>query len=140
MMYQMALSLTRKYYYPKTIRIFHGVRTSRFDLSEIQKIMNSGIGIERVERDQIFGYAPIKQLEYMNPESSGPHQLTDTLLGATSYYWNIGQQRRGESRKRMLAEYFNAECCVDFLGKPTGLSKPQFNIWKFRLRNGGPRA
>jgi hypothetical protein len=140
MMYQIALSLVRKYHFPRAIRLFHGVRASRFDLAEIQKIMNAGVALERFRLDQAYGYSPIKQLEYMNPGTSGPHQLADTLLGATSYYCNIGQQRRGDSRKRMLAEYFNAECCVDFLGKPTGPSKPQFNIWKLRLRERGPRA
>lgn len=43
-------------------------------------------------------------------------------------------------RKRMLAEYINTECCVDFLGKPTGSYNPHFNIWKLRLRERGSRA
>jgi hypothetical protein len=129
-MYQVVRSRARHYDYPKSLRLFHGMRASSYDLREIKKIINAGISNER--RDVI--YRPLRQLDYMDPGVSGPHQLADTLLGAVSYYWNTGIRRGGQSRKRMLAEYINAECSADSLGRRTLPSKGHFNIWEFRLK------
>ncbi len=129
-MYLVAVSIARKFRYPKAIRLFHGKRDSSYDLEEVKRIINAGLASERMD----VIYRPVRQLDYMDVGSSGPHQLTDTLLGATSYYWNSGQRRDGQSRKRLLAEYINSECCAVSLGAVTPRSKPHFDIWKMRLK------
>lgn len=135
-MYQLYVGLARKYGYPECIRGFHGRRESRYEMTEVKTIINAGICGEAHRR---VTYRPLLQFEYMQVELSGPHQLADVLLGAVSYYWNAGMRRGGDSRKRMLAEYIQAECCATSLGRPTPPSMPHFDIWEMRLR-GNPRA
>lgn len=119
---------------PQVIRVLHGHRESRYDLFEVRGIINLGLAKHR----GIINYRPLKQLDYLRVEHSGPHQLADILLGAVSYHWNPGVRAGGTSRKRRLADYIQAECGAD-LGKPTPASMKQFDIWKLRLR-GDPRA
>lgn len=127
-MYLVLVALTRKYGHPPIIRAFHGRRESRYDLMDVKAIINAGLAKEKAR----VLYRPVKQFDYMDVSESGPHQLADTLLGAVSYYWNEGLRRGGESRKRMLAEYIQSECCVDFLGEQS--PKSHFDIWPMRLR------
>lgn len=134
MIFEHVSALERKYE-PQAIRVFHGHRESRYDLFEVRGIINAGLAKQRHR----LNYRPLKQLDYLRVEHSGPHQIADVLLGAVSYYWNAGVRAGGASRKRRLAEYINAECCANSLGMPTPASMPHFDIWKLRLR-GGPRA
>ena len=129
-MYQIFVGLVRKYGYPPILRAFHGRRESRYDLMDVKAIINAGLARER--RNAL--YRPVRQFDYFDVAHSGPHQLADTLLGAVSYYWNPGLKRGGDSRKRKLAEYISAECCVDSLGRASPLTKPHFDIWEMRLR------
>lgn len=119
-----------KYGRAATLRGFHGHRESRYDMMEVKSIINA-TGAR--EADNVL-YRPLRQFEYRKVEESGPHQLTDTLLGAVSYYWNTGLQREGNSRKRKLAEYVQAQCCSVSLGRPTPRWMQNFDIWEFRLR------
>jgi hypothetical protein len=135
MMYQYALALAERYGWPPVLRCFHGRRVSKFDLVDIRRIINSGIS----QKTHFTTYRPLRQLEYMDVERSGPHQISDILIGAVSYYWNTSQQRRGLNRKRLLAEYIKAECCASTLAERTPMHMPHFDIWPFRLRE-NPRA
>lgn len=130
-MYQLYLTgILDKYGSTSTLRGFHGRRESRYEMNEVSRIINSGAA---KKRDDVL-YRPLRQFEYMEVEKSGPHQLTDTLLGAVSYYWNPGVQRGGESRKRKLAEYLQRECCAASLGTKTPKWMQNFDIWEMRLR------
>ena len=128
--YQYVLAMAHRYGYPSVIRSFHGNRESRYDLEEIRHIINAGLS-KKVE-DVL--YRPLRQLEYMNVDSSGMHQLADILIGCVSYYWNVSQQRKGLSRKRLLAEYVHSECCAASLGQRTPFSMEHFDIWQMKLR------
>jgi len=132
MMCQLYLNgIIGKYPRTSTMRGFHGHRVSRYDMAEVSRIINAtgALAAENVL------YRPLRQFEYKRVEESGPHQLTDTLLGAVSYFWNPGLQRGGQSRKRSLAEYVQKVCCSASLGRPTPHWMRNFDIWEFRLRN-----
>lgn len=135
-MYQFYVGVIRKYDFPPSLRGFHGRRESRYDMEEVRRIINSGVA---KERDHVM-VRPLRQFEYMDVSRSGPHQLTDTLLGAISYFWNPGLQRGGNSRKRKLAQYVQSECCAASLGKPTPQWMPHFDIWLMKLKERGSRA
>jgi hypothetical protein len=136
-MYQLYVSgILRKYEPTPILRGFHGQRESRYEMMEVKKIINAGMAKEA----HSVTYRPLRQFEYMDVSKSGPHQLADVLLGAVSYHWNASLRRRGQSRKRMLAEYLQAECCVTVLGEATPPWQPHFDVWKLRLRGGGSRA
>jgi hypothetical protein len=119
-----------KYPRTSTMRGFHGHRVSRYDMIEVRSIINA----TAAKDSNSVIYRPLRQFEYKRVEDSGPHQLTDILLGAVSYYWNTGIQRGGESRKRKLAEYVQAACCSASLGRPTPIWMRNFDIWEIRLR------
>lgn len=118
--------------YPKTstVRGFHGHRVSRYDMTEVRSIINA----TAAKKANSVLYRPLRQFEYKAVEESGPHQLTDILLGAVSYYWNPGLQRGGQSRKRKLAEYVQAKCCSVSLGRRTPDWMRNFDVWEFELR------
>jgi len=134
-MYQLYISIINKYD-ANILRGFHGRRESPYEMFHVQGIINSGIARKRGNAM----HRPLRQFEYMDVERSGPHQLTDTLLGAVSFYWNSGLRRSGESRKTKLANYISAECCASSLGSKTPMAMSHFDIWEMKLKVGGPPA
>lgn len=130
MMYQYYVAMAERYYHPTTIRGFHGNRNSAYEMDYVKNIINSGIS----RKTNFPTYRPLRQFDYMRVDMSGPHQLSDILLGAVSYYWNAGLRKNGTSRKRKLAEYINSECCAQSLGRRTPLWQRNFDIWPMRLR------
>jgi len=122
--------LCNKYKRPLYIRLFHGSRTSRFDLSDIKNIINSTIAKRRSNPT----YRPLSMLEYMPVSPSGLHNITDVLLGALCFYWNNKDQTMDpQSDKAKLARYIRAESPVANLAEESAFSDRHFDIWDFRL-------
>lgn len=122
--------LCTKYKRPQYIRLFHGSRTSRFDLRDIQNIINSTIAKQRGE----ITYRPLSILEYMPVGLSGLHNITDVLLGALGFYWN-GKDAvtNPDSDKAKLARFILAESPVARLNEESAFYDRHFDIWDFQL-------
>lgn len=130
---EMIEAVARKYHWPTTIRCFHGVRTSKFDLQEIKYIVNSTV---QKKRNPL--YRPLRQFDYVKVEDSGIHQLNDVFLGAIAYHWNTKMQANTGGAKAKIAKYANSFCVPTGMGCETPWYQKQFDIWELKLRE--PRA
>ena len=134
MLFSITEAKIRKYHYPKAIYLFHGERTSKFSLEGTRSIINAALdNRKRPNRLGAF-YRPVHQLAYMDVSLSGPHQITDVLLGSVAFHWNAGMRKSPGSPKEQLAQFIQAEGPAENLGRATPWTQPHFDIWQFQLK------
>ena len=132
-MYQLALSLARKYGYPNTLRLFHGRRDSRYELGYVKEIINSGLARERMVSTYTATYRPVRQFDYMQVGTSGPHQLADTLLARRHSSGTSANNAEGEAERGCWPSMSTRNAASRW-GERSPMSKPHFDIWTLRLR------
>lgn len=129
--YQLLLhSFGKKYYTPGTRFVVKlDQRTTKYRLSDLQKILNLGIN-----KKYHITTSPFVAVESVNSKQSEVMQVNDILLGAIGYLKNDLHLLAGSKFTKIeLAKYIASKTGLRSITSNTNFHQNRFSIWNFKL-------